>query len=121
MMDYPMWLFASTCGVLVKLEDSTAVYRILTESASHSLDEKKKLSFIKSSIGIRRYFSEDLPKQSFIRRFISLEMFIVNEQIQDLECSKVGYANFKKKLKRVFLYVPFDLLVRLFRKYTYLK
>lgn len=121
MMDYPMWLFASICGDLVKLEDSTAVYRILTESASHSLDEKKKLSFIKSSIGIRRYFSEALPKRSFMRRFISLEMLIVNQQIQDLECSGKGNANFKSKLKRAFLYVPFDLLVRLFRKRTYLK
>lgn len=54
MGDYPMWLFFSLNSKIHFIEKPTAVYRVLSESASHSRNMKKRLQFIKGLYLVRK-------------------------------------------------------------------
>jgi glycosyltransferase involved in cell wall biosynthesis len=57
MGDYPLWLWVS-CNSKMHFEDkTTAVYRVLQESACHTDDISKWLMFYKSNYDIVRFFS----------------------------------------------------------------
>ena len=57
MGDYPMWLYFSHESKVHFIDEVTAVYRVLENSASHSVDEKKELNFRKSIYQVRSYYS----------------------------------------------------------------
>lgn len=54
MGDYPMWLFFSLNSKVHFFEKPLVVYRVLSESASHSRNTKKKLQFIKGQYLLRK-------------------------------------------------------------------
>ena len=56
MGDYPMWLYFAQESSIYYLDCITAVYRILPESASHSIYYDKKILFEESIRDIRYYF-----------------------------------------------------------------
>ena len=56
--DYPMWLWFAYNSKIKYFEVVTAVYRILRESASHSVDIEKQISFAKSDNDVRCFFAE---------------------------------------------------------------
>ena len=57
MGDYPLWLWFS-CNSKIHFENKiTAVYRVLQESACHSDDISKWLTFVKSGYDVTRFFS----------------------------------------------------------------
>lgn len=58
MGDVPLWIRLMRKGKVKKLTDFTAVYRVLSESASHSQNKEKRLKFIRSAIDVRLYFAE---------------------------------------------------------------
>lgn len=62
--DYPLWIWMSTKGTIYKMPDKTAVYRILSGSASHSEDENKGFFFGLAGYEIRLYFCALLNKSS---------------------------------------------------------
>lgn len=67
MEDYPMWLwFSHECKVKF-FDEVTAVYRVLAESASHSVDVEKKNRFVESYYEIIKYFSQkyESPNKSW--------------------------------------------------------
>lgn len=55
--DYPMWLFAITKGYVMKLSDTTAVYRVLEESASHIKKDTDRLRWAYSEFSVIEYFA----------------------------------------------------------------
>ena len=56
MGDYPMWLWISYYHKIKFLPESTTVYRVLEESASHSNDIQKYERFILSTIDITAFY-----------------------------------------------------------------
>lgn len=56
MGDYPIWLYFSLKSKIYFMNEVTAVYRVLSESASHSTDIKKREIFINSFYDIKRFF-----------------------------------------------------------------
>lgn len=58
MGDYPVWLWFAYNYKIYFIDKVTSVYRVLRESASHSIDVEKKLMFIMSFIDIQEYFAD---------------------------------------------------------------
>jgi len=58
MGDYPMWLYFSHESKIKFMELVTSVYRVLENSASHSVDVEKQFDFKKNVYEIRRFFSD---------------------------------------------------------------
>lgn len=58
MEDYPMWLYFAHESKVKFLNTVSAVYRVLENSASHSTDIQKQLSFSKTSYELRLFFAE---------------------------------------------------------------
>lgn len=58
MGDYPLWLFISQMSNVKFFDKVTSVYRILSDSASHSDNVEKMMKFRKSGYSIRKFFSE---------------------------------------------------------------
>ncbi|MBD5261928.1 MAG: glycosyltransferase [Bacteroides sp.] len=58
MGDYPLWLFIAAESKIKFLNTITGVYRILDESASHSLDNVKCLNFLYGYYTIKTFFRE---------------------------------------------------------------
>ncbi len=56
MGDLPLWLYVCSKSKIFYLNDVTAVYRLLTSSASNSNIIKFNIEFIKSSFNIKYYF-----------------------------------------------------------------
>lgn len=68
MGDTPLWLWMSLNSKIIALEEITAVYRVLPESASHSKDAEKLLSFRKSYLDIRLFFIEKYGKGERLKK-----------------------------------------------------
>ena len=56
MGDYPIWLWLAQKNSVHFMNEVIGVYRVLKESASHSLDVKKLLAFSRSYLDIRVFF-----------------------------------------------------------------
>jgi glycosyltransferase involved in cell wall biosynthesis len=61
MGDYPIWLFISYISSIYYIDNVTAIYRVLEESASHSLDVGKTVKFMASACDIRLFFCDNYP------------------------------------------------------------
>ncbi|MHA6612409.1 glycosyltransferase [Photobacterium damselae] len=53
MLDWPLWIYLSNYGEIHYINDITSVYRIFPESASHSMDNKKRSLFLTSTVEMR--------------------------------------------------------------------
>lgn len=58
MGDVPLWIQLMHASKAKFLDDVTTVYRILSESASHFKDYRKKMAFGKSALQVRRVYAE---------------------------------------------------------------
>lgn len=56
MEDVPMWLYFTYFSKIKFIDEVTAVYRVLEESASHSSDINKQLKFVNSAYDIRCFY-----------------------------------------------------------------
>ena len=67
MGDYPMWLYFSHESKVKFFDKTTAVYRVLEESASQSVDVERKFKFVESFYEIIKYFSQryERPNKSW--------------------------------------------------------
>ena len=66
MGDYPLWLYIGFHSKIHFMNDVTSVYRILSESASHSRDLMKNVRFSLSAYSISEYFVIKYEKQHLI-------------------------------------------------------
>ena len=58
MGDYPMWLYFSHESKIKFFDKVTAVYRVLENSASHSVDVEKQFRFEKNTEEIKEFYSK---------------------------------------------------------------
>lgn len=56
MGDYPLWLYIASMSKIHFLNEYFAVYRVLTNSASHCNSYEREVSFLKSVYDIKTYF-----------------------------------------------------------------
>lgn len=57
MGDYPLWLWMELESKVYYIDEVVATYRRLPESASHTSDDKKRISFLESTRDIRLFFA----------------------------------------------------------------
>ena len=75
MGDYPLWLYIATKSKMKFMEDITATYRMLEESASRSKSLDHNLDFANSAFEIRNFFADKFHVSDAIRKHYSLEYF----------------------------------------------
>lgn len=68
MGDFPLWLYISKHSKIHFMVDVTGVYRILKNSASHTPDIKKMLSFMSSVYDVRCFYANRYGYQSLIKQ-----------------------------------------------------
>lgn len=56
MIDYPLWIEAARNHKIGHYPHPTAVYRVLGESASHSVDPQRQIGFVKSVLDVVSYY-----------------------------------------------------------------
>lgn len=66
MGDFPLWIEISRSSEIGYIKEITSVYRLLSNSASHSPDVKRNSEFIKSIMEIRRWFCIKYNKHQFL-------------------------------------------------------
>lgn len=95
MGDYPLWLYIAAHSKIKYLEDVTGVYRVLSNSASHSQDYKKSLSFLLSSYDIRFYFAKEYQKDYHIKNIAGNEVkAIINISNKFNKNAKINVTKF---------------------------
>lgn len=110
MGDYPLWLYICHQSRAHFLPQTTGVYRLLQNSASHSTDVKKKVAFELSVLDIRAYFArlyhrEDLLDKIALQAEKNLQWISLSEdQTLDYDLTKLMGTHDLK--------LPFKLRVR---------
>lgn len=64
MGDYPMWLYFNEKSKLYFLDETTSVYRVLANSASHSKSVQKTFKFEECAFRIRKYFIDKYHREN---------------------------------------------------------
>lgn len=75
MGDYPAWLYFAHSSKVHFINEPTAVYRVLENSASHNNNIEKEIQFLLSAQAISVYFAKLYNKEYLIR---SIKLLIVN-------------------------------------------
>lgn len=106
--DYPMWLWFGATSKIFFLDEETAVYRYLPESASHSIDVNKMEQFFHSALDIRMFYANKFaPKTNLINKFIDIYYskiahlgLITNNRLYYLHnLSKITNPNINTRIK----------------------
>lgn len=105
MGDAPLWIELSRKTKVKYLSNSTAVYRRLSSSASHSSDINKRVEFIKSGFDCRNFYCSvfNLPMNPISRFYVSVIKIAFVERNKEIAkeyfkklCS-TGYKNISVK------------------------
>lgn len=121
--DYPMWLYLSHESKVKFLNIVTGVYRILTESASHSKDKNNYISMIEDSINISVFFIDFFKHPISIDTFVNKRLSrlatsivcIYNDRTEALEIMQsISKKTIKDLLKILIIKIPF--LTRIYLK-----
>jgi glycosyltransferase involved in cell wall biosynthesis len=133
--DTSIWLYAAIKYKIKVLNESTAVYRILNNSACHFESAEKHLAFVKKGLEIPQYFisrygAMDETIKKFNRRVILVDLAyaykIVDKKIASMAWDKlktIGGCTLKERL----LYIGAQnkilkaITERLFNFYNYIK
>ncbi|WP_196888892.1 glycosyltransferase family 2 protein [Aureivirga sp. CE67] len=122
MGDYPQWLYFSLKSKIHFLPEVTGVYRILSESASHSKNIKKQEVFIKSFFDIKKFFldfsktpynQEDLDDE-ILFHLATNALKMNNRKLASSYYSKVRNFNKTNKIKSIVC--KSSLLTKLYQK-----
>ncbi|MEG2599777.1 MAG: glycosyltransferase [Muribaculaceae bacterium] len=65
--DWPLWLYIAHESKLHFMDETTAVYRVLDNSASHSLSIEKRIAFLDSCYATGHFFAEKYSPTSLVR------------------------------------------------------
>lgn len=107
--DRALWMYVAAKSRIQYMNESTAVYRVNIESASHSLDAQKVINFYIASFDVRFWFIDNLNynkavKQELIKNYnVGLLKLAAHYRIQ--KYAKEAYKNLLKiDEKNIFLY-----------------
>ena len=127
MGDLPLWIEFAKNSKIKYIPDSTAMYRVLENSASHSSDIDKEIDFRKSSLKVKLFYIEkfrlfELKKQalmSFYSGIIKLSYEKHNRQYSEKyfkKLCKIGRPSFRTI---VFFYGSKYKIIRHFISFAY--
>lgn len=110
MGDYPMWLwFSHECKVKF-FDEVTAVYRVLENSASHSVDVAKQFRFEKSNREIRQFYANkynvnvEFEDDAFIKFYIYVNILKMKYDSSIAKLMRIEYRKTKNKNIKMFVY-----------------
>lgn len=109
--DTPIVLWFSYYKKVKFFDEVRSVYRVLPNSASHLVDETRKLKFNQMYVYIKLFFAIHFPVTDFNKADKILHA--INQQIEEL----IGFADFKgsKQARQSFAYVVGNKIVNPFR------
>lgn len=99
MGDYPMWLYFSHESKIKFIEVVTSVYRVLENSASHSVDVEKQFRFEKSNREIRQFYANkynvnvEFEDDAFIKFYIYVNIL---KKKYDANIAKLMRSEYRK-------------------------
>lgn len=114
MGDLPLWIYLSRYGKVKYLKEKTTAYRVLVESASHSLDKNKLVSFLENARDILLYFnktykvgvSENLIEKKYYLNLIrNMALFDVHDFISYYWKGICKFPSLALNVKLLFLFV----------------
>ena len=86
MGDLPLWIYASKEGMVHYLNERTTVYRLLSESASHTSDYLKMQKFMRNALEIKLYFNKlynlDCSEKQIIKKYYSILLIHMSKYSQ---------------------------------------
>jgi len=88
--DYPIWLYASSIGYIMKFPEEMAVYRVLDKSASHFTDKISQLRWAQSEFSMIDFFDrrfnipKSLRKQALFNRCNSYGYIVIDLKNNEL-------------------------------------
>lgn len=99
MGDYPIWLWIAFNSKIYCIPEYTAIYRILNESASHSLNINKIIDFEESAYDIRclfinKYFVSE--RKTYIRKAFDIKVWAVFVSYFLCSSEKLGVSFYYK-------------------------
>lgn len=89
MGDLPIWLWFSFISKIEFMDETTANYRVLTESVSHFNSFEKSSAFANGALEIRKFFLRRFNKELHIRE-------VEKSNFQRLFLMSLRYRNFRK-------------------------
>ena len=110
MGDYPMWLYFSHESEIKFFDKDTAVYRVLENSASHSLDVAKQFRFEKSNREIRQFYANkynvnvDFEDDAFIKFYIYVNMLKKKYDSNIAKLMRIEYRKTNTRKFKMFVY-----------------
>lgn len=105
--DLPLLLEISSNSKVKYLEESTAVYRVLPNSASHGFNFNKQIEFCKKVLGIQLYYMKKYNKMSLLKKTMTRWLLVM---------AKISYNYREYKYMTIFLY---KFIKSCFCKYNY--
>lgn len=97
MGDYPLWLEIAKDWKIKYLRDCTTRYRVLSNSASHSSDVNKTVTFNKSVLSIQRFFAMQTKKEYLFPKIE--ENFYAEMYMVCIENRYEGISFYRKEMK----------------------
>lgn len=107
MGDLPLWLFIFKNSNVKFLNQETCVYRVLKESASHSVSIEKQKKFRQGSFEIRNYFAEIYNNKDLLPKFELNENFNYAWRTKNHRDLIYVYKKISVKNKSFKMYVKF--------------
>ena len=107
MGDLPLWLFIFKNSNVKFLNQETCVYRVLKESASHSVSIEKQKRFRQGSFEIRNYFAEIYNSKDLLTKFELNENFNYAWRTKNHRDLIYVYKKISVKNKSFKMYVKF--------------
>lgn len=107
MGDLPLWLFIFKNSNVKFLNQETCVYRVLKESASHSVSIEKQKKFRQWSFEIRNYFAEIYNNKDLLPKFELNENFNYAWRTKNHRDLIYVYKKISVKNKSFKMYVKF--------------
>jgi glycosyltransferase involved in cell wall biosynthesis len=110
--DYPLWLFMAINSKIHFINEISGVYRVLDNSASHSLDIKKREAFIRSEYSMKRImlgyakvnYSENKISDAMNSSLAANALVMGKRQLAKKYFKEVKKITFKNRIKYLMSY-----------------
>ncbi len=121
MGDYPLWLFIAINSKIKYSANVVAVYRVLSESASHSKSDIQNYSFLISLYDIKLWFAQNNPKiqieknlyqkWELIRQELKIRLSLktkgdIKSELAQLNSLLTNYIGIPPRRFMIFKYIP---------------
>lgn len=111
MGDLPIWIEISHISKIKYIKDVTASYRLLKNSASHSENLEKRITFIRNAYDCRKYYATLYSKFNLLKKIeknCEIDVFKVN--VKEGKNKKNTFQDYIKMVKKYnLIHLPFTL------------